>query len=489
MLTLYTSRPLAEPAGTRLRAEPALLGLCVVAALILLGDKMLADADTHWHVAIGGQIWHDRAVPWTDVHSHTFAGDPWIAKEWLSQLLLAGAFAAAGWSGLVLITAATIGLTTAILFGWLARRLRASFALAATMLAICLLAPHFLARPLVFGMLALVAWTTALVSAVERERTPPIASLIVLVLWANLHGSFTIAYPIVAVLAVEAVLDAAPGLRVSTALRWAGFGAGALLAGLATPYGIQAALVTAALAGGGEALPFLNEWRLLEFDAAGVLAIASAAALTVGLLIASPRNVPRAIAVAALAALSVRHSRFLDVYGLVAPILAAGPLAKRWAELRPEATETPTGRRPAWVGVALAIAAAAAVMLTGLLRPVPSPAVTPAAALAVARGAGLTGPVYNDYDYGGFLIAEGIPTFIDGRSDQLFLGGFISAVFAAREASGPETLLALLDRHRVSWALVKTVSSEARFLASAPGWHLVHRDAEAAVFSRDRPIR
>jgi hypothetical protein len=52
------------------------------------------------------------------------------------------------------------------------------------------------------------------------------------------------------------------------------------------------------------------------------------------------------------------------------------------------------------------------------------PARTPVAALEFAQREKLQGPVFNDYDFGGFLIHAGIPTFIDGRG-ELFGGDFI----------------------------------------------------------------
>jgi hypothetical protein len=41
---------------------------------------------------------------------------------------------------------------------------------------------------------------------------------------------------------------------------------------------------------------------------------------------------------------------------------------------------------------------------------------TPAAALDHAMKADVTGPVLNDYDFGGYLIFRGVPTFFDGRT-------------------------------------------------------------------------
>ena len=37
----------------------------------------------------GPRILETRSFPWVDEFSHTFHGQPWVAKEWISQLLFA----------------------------------------------------------------------------------------------------------------------------------------------------------------------------------------------------------------------------------------------------------------------------------------------------------------------------------------------------------------------------------------------------------------
>lgn len=461
-------------------ADPLILGLIVFCGLVLLGPRMLADPDTQWHIAVGGEIWRSRALPWHDTYSHTFAGAPWIAKEWLSQLLLFGAYAAGGWGGTAALTSAVLAGTFAALFGCLRVRLRASLALAVVLLGILFLAPHFLVRPHVFGLATLLAWTIGLARALERGGAPPFPLLAVLVLWANLHGSFTLAYPLAALAAAEATFAQPAARRAGMAGRWALFGALAVGAGCLTPYGVHAMAVTATLFGSGEPLPFLTEWQPLAWDATGLAAVASAA-LLLGALAADPRrNLLRIVAVAGLTVMAVRHSRFLDAYGLVAPVLAAGPVVRRWPALGPEPAGAPGGPLRA---AALAGLLAGALALALTRSPEPAPNVTPAAALSAARAAGVSGPVYNDYDLGGFLIREGVPTFIDGRTDQLFLGGFTSSLFRAARAEDGGPFLDILARHGVTWALVKPGSPEARHLERA-GWRRLHADATAVVFAR-----
>ena len=78
---------------------PLLLGLAVFVFLNNpTGLPLLSDPDTHWHITVGNWILTHGSVPTTDSYSYTFTGQPWIAKEWLSQVLLALAYDIGGWA-------------------------------------------------------------------------------------------------------------------------------------------------------------------------------------------------------------------------------------------------------------------------------------------------------------------------------------------------------------------------------------------------------
>jgi hypothetical protein len=111
-----------------------------------------------------------------------------------------------------------------------------------------------------------------------------------------------------------------------------------------------------------------------------------------------------------------------------------------------------------------------------------NPAIAPAPALAAARQAGLTGPVFNDYDFGGYLIFEGVPVFVDGRID-LYGDDFMRAYAAALDHEG-DALSPLLERHHVAWTLLKPDEAAVAALDRDPGWERVYADASAVVHRR-----
>ena len=60
--------------------------------LVLFNPAVLNDGDTFSHVAAGGWMLDHRAVLHQDPFSATRAGAPWVAHEWLSEVLLAAAY-------------------------------------------------------------------------------------------------------------------------------------------------------------------------------------------------------------------------------------------------------------------------------------------------------------------------------------------------------------------------------------------------------------
>ena len=127
-----------------------------------------------------------------DPFSFTFAGEPWVADQWLAECGMAAVHRLAGWDGLLLLTATLLAASTP---GFAARLLRGGLHLlpAGLLLAVAMLvgSPQFHVRPLVLTI-GLLGVTFAL--AGRRRGRPPkrlrqLWWLVPLfVLWTNLHG-------------------------------------------------------------------------------------------------------------------------------------------------------------------------------------------------------------------------------------------------------------------------------------------------------------
>ncbi len=465
------------------------VGLLVALFCLVNGTALLNDPDTQWHIAVGREIVTSGHFPTVDPFSHSFAGAPWIAKEWLAQVLLYFGYAAFGWTGVVLLAMLAIGASAAMLSVTLSRVMGPTAAGLATIIAMGLMGSTMLARPHILAMPVMLAFTLLLLKASRREAKTGLigfglGALALMALWVNLHASFIIGLVIAGGLGLDAVWNAPADARLRQAVRW-----GVLLALLTattalTPYGLEPALMPFKVTSGIESVPFIQEWRPLPLNPSGFAALGLAALLCAALIGGGWRAAPRLLIVLFLAAMMVKHWRFVMLFAVLAPALAAPELG---ALLRATGTRLKLfqggdalARSSHWrIG-----APALGLLVAGLAvvsRPAPPPMVAPVTALQAAGDLAQRGRVFNSYDLGGFLILNGVPTFIDGRTDQLFLGGFMAGYQTILAKADRDGLAALLKRYQVDWALVQAGSPEAKLL-SGMGWTEKFADKTARVF-------
>ena len=111
-------------------------------------------------------------------------------------------------------------------------------------------------------------WRAAeVVRAVEEKRAPEPILLVAMLIWANLHGGFTMGLLLGAAFGLEALVNSADWAeRKRTFIAWAKFGVAALLVSLITPYGVCSFLITFQIFGLGDALALSDEWKSPDFQ-------------------------------------------------------------------------------------------------------------------------------------------------------------------------------------------------------------------------------
>lgn len=480
-----TSLPLDARSGAALgggRAQlvaPALAAL-VAFAVVAFAPQVLNDPDTYWHLAAGEWILDHRRVPQVDVFSYTFAGKPWHAHEWLAEVLMALAFRVAGWSGLVIL----FGVAAAAALGMAARRLAPhlqplSLALTLALAASCM-GPSLLARPHLLALPLAVGWMAALLAARDRDRAPPLALAGLMAVWANLHGGHVFGLALIAPFALEALTEAAPERRFAVARAWGLFGLASLAASLATPFGLAGLLYPIEVLN----LSFLRsitEWRPHDFGRLGPLEIALMTSLFVMLQRGVRVPAIRLALLLFLLHMALQQMRHLILLGPLAAMLLAEPLGRALAPGGPAAPRPPGGRGVA-LACALAAAALAGARLAAPIVRVDAPS-SPISALAHVPPGLRQQPVFNDYSFGGYLIAQGVRPFIDGRSD-MYGEDFTTAYFRA-ERPDAATLDGLLKRWDVAWTLLPPQSPIAALMDRRPGWRRLYADRFAVVHVRD----
>jgi hypothetical protein len=465
--------------------------------LIGNGRYLLRDGDTFWHVAAGRWILDHGALPTADPFSHTMRGAPWLAHEWLSQVALASAQETGGWTLVVALCACAFALAVGMLTRALLRWLEPVYALLFAALAVFMFAGHALARPHMLALPLLVAWTIELARSRDEQRAPRLMFLPLMALWANVHGSFTLGIALAAAFACEAVWEArSHRARLILQLRsWSAFGALAIAAAMVTPSGPRGLWFTwQVLMQYTYALDFVGEWRSPNFHIFQPLELWLLGGLALVLHQGLRLPAVRLVLVLGLLHLALKHQRYVELLGLVAPLVFAAPFGAQWRARRGgqpqlhsadalfERLAAPAGARACALAFALCVTL---VTWTARTQPLEFVApMTPARALAAAQRAGATGNVLNTYEWGGWLAYRGIAPFIDGRTD-MYGDAFLKQYREALELHAPGDFEALVDRYHVTWTLLAPGTPAAVLLDRLPGWRRVYADDTAVVHMRE----
>jgi hypothetical protein len=461
---------------------PLWVGVGIYALFVLTGNRLLIDPDTMWQITVGQWIIDHRAVPEVDVYSFTMRGQPWISTQWLAQVLYAKTYAFAGWSGPVVLAASAIAATFALLARFLSRYLREGTTLVFVAAALALTVPHLLARPHVLAMPLLVAWVGGLIASADRSSAPSFWLLPLMALWANLHGGFVFGLVLIAPIALDAVLSAEPASRKSLVLRWAAFAIAALLAGCCTPYGWNALLASQKILELGSALPLIMEWRPADFGSVGPFELCLL--LGIGLALLRGIKLPplRIALLLGLLHMALAQGRAGEILALVAPLVLAAPLARQIGGNEVSNPDiAPPARGVLFAGVAVALLAGTFIY-TSMHRFEPHTRGSPAAAVAALKKLNLA-RVFNDYDFGGYLIANGVAPFIDGRT-ELYGEKFFVDHNAASGLMEPENLFRLLEQYKIEATLMRTQSAATKLLDHVDGWQKVYADDIATIHVR-----
>ena len=381
-------------------------GIALILALVIgfpLGfasaSRTFGDGDVSWHIATGRWIFEHGRIPTTDPFSFTATGHPWVAMEWLADLIFASAYGLFGYAGVAAVVAAALMGLHAILFLHLRRSL-GPFGIAVTFVLMdVMLGAFMLARPHVLVWPILAGWTVMLLRAVEAGRAPPLWGALIMVVWTNLHGSFPLGIIIAGGFAIDAMLAS----RWKLLAQWSAFLVASVLCALLNANGLPGLLQPFHIAG-LEMLPRIQEWQPSTPAITPQFYVALLSGL--GLLLWSGVKVPlgRLLLLLGMLGLAFSQLRHQSWFAIVAAS-ALPPLFGGCA----------LDKHRVWPVMLMAISFLALRLLIPL-TPVESPA-NPNQLLGAVPKDLRSKPVLNGYTFGGPLILAGIKPYIDGRAE------------------------------------------------------------------------
>lgn len=441
-------------------------------ALAGFAPGLLNDSDTYWHIRAGEWMLAHHALLKSDVFSYTAANAPWHTQEWLAEIVMALAFRG-GWSGIHLLFACAAALTAGVTAWFVRARVDFVAALLVVVLGLACVTGSLLARPHLLALPLLAVWAAGLAAARDRQEAPRWWLVLVMPLWANLHGSFVFGLALAAALGVEAVIQSDD--RGKAAVEWAMFVGAAIGACLLTPFGIGGLTFPLRLSAMG-GLGHIGEWQASDFSHPSAFEIALLAGLgffALGRIKVAPM---RLLILLALVWLALAHSRHQMLFGVTMPILLAAPLGQAFPA---------SGRNGGPLMAPLAGLGFVVLIAVRLMWPVArgDDAITPETALAHLPRFVRETPVMNDYAFGGYLIWRGIKPFIDSRAD--LYGDIFLENYAAITQPDKDALASHLAYYHVRWTIFSPRAPVVKLLDATPGWHRFYADEVAVVHVRE----
>lgn len=441
--------------------------------LVLFSPGIFNDGDTYWHIAAGRWMIDNRAVLHIDPFSYTFAGKPWQAHEWLSEILIALAYVGLSWNGLALLFAATFALTAGLMSWHLSRRLSGLTLVTVIILALSCCTPSLLTRPHMLALPLLEIWTAGLIRARAENRPPSWKLLIAIALWANLHGSFLFGLALIVPFLFEMI--SAPHSKTEIK-GWGLFLLLSCIAAAATPNGIETLTFPFHLMKMPE-LYGISEWQPTELTGLQPALITIGATLFVLLSRGARIPVWRLVTLLGLLYMSLLQARHGQIMAITGALLLAEPLGMA---LHNGPRNGKVNVRCGEIFLALILIASAARLLFPI-RTLEN-AVSPSAALAHVPEAYRHQPVLNSYAFGGYLIFNEIPPFIDGRAE--LYGSEFLAQYIKISSGDMNSIQKVLQRYRIGWVIAAPGSALAQRFEQMPDWQRQYADRVAIVFIR-----
>jgi hypothetical protein len=486
------------------RLQPSLFDfvfvLWVTVIPIALGDRLLStDGDLPRHLRLGEWMIANRAMLTTDNFSFTRAGQPFVAFEWGSEVLYAAVHRIGGLALVAVLAGIVLAFTYALLIRFLLTHgVEPMLAYITVMAAALLGASHWVARPHLFTMLLVVILLTRLEEVNERPLWwyAPLFWV-----WSNMHGGFVYGIMLIGMYVVGDFVEWMLSKRSAEWRDRLGYHTLALALAIggvilnANGYRLFVHLVS-----------FFNQPLLMEetqeFNSpdfhhlGGKLFLYTVAAILTGLALSKRRpTVPVLIILLANLAFALQAQRNVELFALTALPLIVWHFDPDWRTVpgfgharrafSQESSAQFRGVPSVIFGVEVVVLALFGAKFAGK-EIIPSrfdAKVFPVTAVERAREEHLTGRIYSEFIWGGYLLYAWPEqkVFIDGGTDHYGEGLVKEHIQLITLQPEWRDVLAKWD---ISLALLATDGPLAHELAREPGWRVRFCDTTAVLLER-----
>lgn len=467
----------------------SMLGMCLVARVFYVLRSFNVDPDLWWHIKYGQSILSTHHWPTIEQYSFTAGGQHWLAYEWLGDVLLAATYQAGGLralGALLIILGSLFGL--ALYYYTTIRCGNPKAAFLATALLINLV-NGFNLRPQMIGYLCVILTLIVLEQFRQGQRGVVWLLPLLMLVWVNTHGSWIIGLGTIGVYLASGLMTIHLGSLETKSWSVAerrhltlAFLLSAI-ATLITPYGAGLAKFPFIVSSSPLGVANVQEWQSMAFNLPGdklFLALLMGFLLVQALL--RPKwRLPELCLFLFGTVMACMHVRFLSLFvAFFSPLFAV--ILATWVPKYDRAKELYA------LNAAIILGLAGAMAWYFPTRSDYSRIVEqnfPVAAVQYLNAHSVPGPMYNSYEFGGYLLWARGPehkVFIDGRTEVYErMGVFQDQIALVNLKPGS---LAILQKYNIQSCLLTPGEALSTVLAVLPEWHKLYEDGRTVLFVR-----
>lgn len=471
------------------------------------------DSDMWWHLRAGEVTWTARQPLLSDTFSSIQAGSQWINHSWLSQVGMYLLFRCGGY--LALGAAVALLATLSMMLVYL--QMSGSPLLRAFLLVLgaAVYAPVWTPRPQLVSLVLFAGLAYLLYLYKWHQRNLLWLSLPLFILWSNLHGGYVLGLLLMGSILVGELLNHGLGFDQDSMLSWRSCGQLAmwlLLAGLVVvinPNGVAMWTIPFRTIGVNAVQQSIDEWGSPNFHILIQQPMIWLLLATLGAIGLSNRRVDGSdlVSLGLFTYLALLARRNFGPFAVITlPILSRHLVSliedwrvynidrlnkwRMWTWFQ-HISQPPKEQTPLQLGINILICAVLLVIALSKLVLVSQPAFVqqhlqamfPDRAAAWVDSQPSKGKMFNDYNWGGFLIwrLPEYPVFIDGRTDLYTdqqLADYVSTI------NGKPGWEQILSDNQISLVMIPPESVLAEQLNQNPDWRIGYGDETAVVYLR-----
>ncbi len=481
--------------------------LVILLHLSFTGQRLLDDGDTGYHIKAGEYIIENLIVPRVDIFSFHTPPIPWIAHEWLSEVLMGGVHKYFGLTGVGILFSFTISFIFYFLYRFI-RHSNGNIIISAILVLLSAFTSyfHWLARPHIFSILMLLIWYFILEEYQHRGKWTIYYLPLLMILWVNLHGSFILGFLLIGVYFLGNVIEAfisTQERRTSLRKKQKGIliiGILCFFAVFINPFGYRILVFPFSLIFEKSLINYSSEFLSPDFHHIFFIFFAIYLLFTIGIFMLSKNRVsPREIILVILFThMSLYSCRNIALFSIIiAPILSRqiehlldGRDGKIFIHFKNKARKYDELDRSArgilwpFMGVILIILAVGFGVVDFKFE---EKMRKPIRAVEFLKREPIKGNMFNADEFGDYIIYSAYPqykVFIDGRID-IYNPKILSDYH--RVSNFEKGWENIIEEYQIKWIIYDRDSPLSRYLLERDDWRQIYSDEVSNIFVRNIP--